>query len=530
VKRLCIKKFVNDTQASDVDRVLQSSIKREIRVLASFKHPNIIRLVGYCNEGIGKLCLVCELGVNGDLRKALTNPDMAARLDWRTRVRITLGIVSALNYLHCHIPGSPVFHRDVKSANIVIMGDLTPKIVDCGLATRFDNIQTNSLIAALSDYSTMASTVRVGTPGYICPIYASRGVAYSAISEIYSVGIVLLEIITGKCQGQVKTGSVQSFFQDFLDDIDIMCADSRAGVWNDSCFQKMLFVARRCTSLIPMNRFSAMVEVLRQLRELEQTHCHHELEAELDRLRRLYEEQLRASEREARVREEAELMNRRECGICFDASNLNNGVECRSAGKHFLCNGCFSDQTISQSGPDSRGNFVKNQNKIVCAFCYGPYLESEIASRCPQEAYVVFRRACDEVLILSEQQRHQEDIARLRDELSRMNGRDASVHRHRLYIAENLLTLHCPRETCRAAVLDFDGCFAVTCSACNCGFCGWCLADCGRDAHAHVKQCPSSRHQGSHYGSQEEFNQVHKDRKREEVTAYLNTIVDVEER
>ena len=104
------------------------------------------------------------------------------------------------------------------------------------------------------------------------------------------------------------------------------------------------------------------------------------------------------------------------------------------------------------------------------------------------------------------------------------------MHRHRLHIVENILTLHCPREGCRAAVLDFDGCFAVTCSNCRCGFCGWCLRDCGGDAHAHVKQCATSRHRGSFYGSQEEFNEVHRRRRGAAVTAYLSIIRDVEER
>ena len=108
----------------------------------------------------------------------------------------------------------------------------------------------------------------------------------------------------------------------------------------------------------------------------------------------------------------------------------------------------------------------------------------------------------------------------------------AAIHGHRLHIVENILTLRCPRKGCRQAVLDFDGCFAIVCSNCQCGFCGWCLMDCGGDALAHVLLCPQSpaNHRGSFYGSQEEFNQVHRRRRGAAVTAYLSSIRDAEER
>ena len=56
-------------------------------------------------------------------------------------------------------------------------------------------------------------------------------------------------------------------------------------------------------------------------------------------------------------------------------------------------------------------------------------------------------------------------------------------------IIQDILTLKCPRQHCRRAFLDFDGCFALTCGACTCAFCAYCLEDCGRDAHSHVAKC-----------------------------------------
>ena len=54
-------------------------------------------------------------------------------------------------------------------------------------------------------------------------------------------------------------------------------------------------------------------------------------------------------------------------------------------------------------------------------------------------------------------------------------------------IIEECLTDRCPR--CRKAFVDFDGCFAVKCANCPCGFCGWCFSDCGNDAHEHARNC-----------------------------------------
>ena len=93
------------------------------------------------------------------------------------------------------------------------------------------------------------------------------------------------------------------------------------------------------------------------------------------------------------------------------------------------------------------------------------------------------------------------------------------VEKARRHIVDRLLTLQCPR--CGAAFLDFTGCFALTCHRCNCGFCGWCLADCGADAHAHVVHCPQNAANGDVFGTQQAFQRAQTDRRQREVAAYL---------
>ena len=115
-------------------------LQREIDVLSRFKHPNIILLLGHAREG-AEHCLVYELGAEGSLAACLVDDAKATRLTWKIRVRVATGVVRALNYLHRHLPGTPVFHRDIKSANIVLCEGFVPKLIDCGLSMLLDEEQ-----------------------------------------------------------------------------------------------------------------------------------------------------------------------------------------------------------------------------------------------------------------------------------------------------------------------------------------------------------------------------------------------------
>jgi hypothetical protein len=80
-------------------------------------------------------------------------------------------------------------------------------------------------------------------------------------------------------------------------------------------------------------------------------------------------------------------------------------------------------------------------------------------------------------------------------QLQRMQAMGPAVFKAREHVIENILTLKCPR--CQAAFIDWDGCMALTCAACGCGFCGWCLSDCGDDAHRHIERsCPATDTRG----------------------------------
>jgi len=112
------------------------------------------------------------------------NPNKEA-LSWKTRLNIAVGAARGLQYLHCEA-NPPVIYRDLKSANILLDYNLKPKLSDFGLAK----------LGPVGD-NTHVSTRVMGTYGYCAPEYAMSG-KLTLKSDIYSFGVVLLELITGR--------------------------------------------------------------------------------------------------------------------------------------------------------------------------------------------------------------------------------------------------------------------------------------------------------------------------------------------
>lgn len=106
-------------------------------------------------------------------------------LDWNTRMKIAVGAARGLEYLHC-TANPPVIYRDLKSANILLDNEFNPKLSDFGLAK----------LGPVGD-KTHVSTRVMGTYGYCAPEYAMSG-KLTLKSDIYSFGVVLLELITGR--------------------------------------------------------------------------------------------------------------------------------------------------------------------------------------------------------------------------------------------------------------------------------------------------------------------------------------------
>lgn len=154
----------------------------EIETISRVHHKHLVLLVGYCTTD-DKMLLVYEFVPNNTLEFHLHGKGRPV-MSWPTRLKIALGSAKGLAYLHedCH---PKIIHRDIKAANILLDFDFETKVADFGLA-RFS-----------PDDNTHVSTRVMGTFGYLAPEYASTG-KLTDKSDVFSFGVVLLELISGK--------------------------------------------------------------------------------------------------------------------------------------------------------------------------------------------------------------------------------------------------------------------------------------------------------------------------------------------
>ncbi|XP_074307814.1 receptor-like serine/threonine-protein kinase NCRK isoform X1 [Silene latifolia] len=167
-----------------------SEFFREVELISRLHHCHIVPLLGYCSLSSGKQSdrlLVFEYMGNGNLRDWLDGAT-GKYLDWRTRISIALGAAKGLEYLH-EAAAPRILHRDVKSTNILLDENWRAKVTDLGMAKRLSTDGSAS-------YSSSPERIQ-GTFGYFAPEYAIVGKG-SLKSDVFSFGVVLLELITGR--------------------------------------------------------------------------------------------------------------------------------------------------------------------------------------------------------------------------------------------------------------------------------------------------------------------------------------------
>ncbi|XP_073133215.1 G-type lectin S-receptor-like serine/threonine-protein kinase At1g67520 [Henckelia pumila] len=158
--------------------------KNELILISKLQHVNLVKLIGFSIHGNDKI-IVYDYMPNKSLDCFLFDSSKRGLLDWLKRFTIIEGIAQGLLYLHKY-SRLTIVHRDLKSGNILLDEDMTPKISDFGLARIFKQ--------STSEANTER---RVGTYGYMAPEYAMQGI-FSLKSDVYSFGVLVLEIVSGR--------------------------------------------------------------------------------------------------------------------------------------------------------------------------------------------------------------------------------------------------------------------------------------------------------------------------------------------
>ncbi|XP_057806379.1 LRR receptor-like serine/threonine-protein kinase FEI 1 [Salvia miltiorrhiza] len=246
-----------------IDRTRQGSdqvFERELEILGSVKHRNLVNLRGYCRLPTARLLIYDYLAM-GSLDYFLHDNIHEERLlNWNARLKIAIGSARGVAYLH-HDCSPKIVHRDIKSSNILLDENLEPHVSDFGLAK------------LLVDEDAHVTTVVAGTFGYLAPEYLQSGRATEK-SDVYSFGVLLLELVTGKrptdptfVQRGLNVVGWMNTQKRVEDIVDRRCRDAAV-----ETVEVLVEIAARCTDADPEERPS-MQQVLQLLEQEVMSPC-----------------------------------------------------------------------------------------------------------------------------------------------------------------------------------------------------------------------------------------------------------------
>ncbi|KAH9607696.1 hypothetical protein KSS87_010959 [Heliosperma pusillum] len=248
-------------KSKGVDQCKSGEFINEVVILSQINHRNIVKLLGCCLESEVPL-LLYEFIPNGTLFHHIHYPSDDFQITWKMRLQIACDTAGALAYLHSS-SSIPIFHRDIKSSNILLDEKYKAKLSDFGTSRTVDIDQTH------------VTTRVMGTFGYLDPEYFQSS-QFTEKSDVYSFGVVLVELLTGeKAIRSIKEEerSLTSWFLTNMENSSLLdIIDSQVlqeGSKDD--FFTIADLAKRCLNLDGKKR-PYMKEVLTELDKVRSLH------------------------------------------------------------------------------------------------------------------------------------------------------------------------------------------------------------------------------------------------------------------
>jgi serine/threonine protein kinase len=235
---VAVKELLNPEPEDDMDIYYQ----REMATLKEMRHPNVLKLMGLCKHN-NTLFIITEFIEGGDLRRHLKNKEL--RLSWSLRTRIARDCAAALGYMH----GKSILHRDLKSKNLLVAPDWSVKMCDFGFARKIDGPKNS--------YFTIC-----GTDEWMSP-EVMLGERYDEKADVYSFGMVLVEIITR--EKPIERASASAPYD--YEKLKMMTPPS--------CPYELFKICILCSQFYPINR-PTVYEALEMLEALNSALAHGE--------------------------------------------------------------------------------------------------------------------------------------------------------------------------------------------------------------------------------------------------------------
>lgn len=238
------------------DKVMMTKqFQTELEMLSEYRHENIVPLLGFSVDGCEK-CLVYQYMPNGSLEDRLACLNNTDPLPWECRMTISHGTAKGIVYLN----NNKLVHRDIKSANVLLDENFSPKIGD------FATVRMAPLGTGLS--TAVSTKLVIGTSAYMAPEAPRFDI--SAKLDSFAFGVVLLELLTGlpPLDEDRSESDLLSYIQENCDDDDISSfLDKRAGNWDIKVANTVYFISKKCVELLKKDR-ALVSDILPELEKL----------------------------------------------------------------------------------------------------------------------------------------------------------------------------------------------------------------------------------------------------------------------